>query len=105
MASRARTRWATVFVLGALALTGCGSSAARTGALDTTSDSKNPTCRAHQTVLPGEDYTGGADARTLAVLDMMKYYTAKGSRPFCDARPATAQDTAWAQLYATLVKP
>lgn len=105
MASRARTRWATLFVLGALALTGCGSSAARTGALDTTSDSKKPTCRTHQSVLPSQDYTGGSDAKTLAVLAMMKYYTAKGTLPFCDTKPATAQDTAWAKLYTNLTKP
>lgn len=105
MSSTARTRWATLGVLGVLALTGCGSSAARTGALDTVSDSKKPTCRTHQSVLPGSDYTGGSDAKTLAVLGMMKYYTAKGTLPFCDAKPPTAQDTAWARLYATLTKP
>ncbi|MCM2422879.1 hypothetical protein [Streptomyces sp. RKAG293] len=105
MASRVRTRWATLFVLGALALTACGSSAARTGALDTTSDSKKPACRAHQSVLPSQDYTGGSDAKTLAVLAMMKYYTAKGPLPFCDAKPATEQDTAWARLYTDLTKP
>ncbi|MCZ4123801.1 hypothetical protein [Streptomyces sp. H39-S7] len=105
MSTPARTRWATLVVLGALVLTGCGSSAARTGAPDIISDSKKPTCRSHQSVLPSKDYTGGSDAKTLAVLAMMKYYTAKGSLPFCDAKPATAQDTAWAQLYASLIKP
>ncbi|MDF9816215.1 hypothetical protein [Streptomyces sp. SPB162] len=105
MASRARTRCAALFVLGALALAACGSSAARTGALDTTSDSKNPTCRTHQIVMPSQDYTGGNDANTLAVLAMMKYYTAKGTVPFCDAKPATAQDTAWSRLYTNLTKP
>ncbi|MEU3461291.1 hypothetical protein ABZ721_15260 [Streptomyces sp. NPDC006733] len=105
MAFRARTLWTTLFLVGSLVTTGCGSSAPRTGALDATSDSKKPTCRSHQSVLPGKDYTGGSDANTLAVLRMMKYYTAKGALPFCDAQPATAQDTAWTQLYTRLIKP
>lgn len=104
MAAHSHTGWVALFVLGALMVSGCGSSPASTGALDTSSDSKNPTCRSHQTVLPSEDYSGGSNAKTLAVLGMMKYYTAKGTLPFCDAKPATAQDTAWALLYASLIK-
>ncbi|MCZ4123097.1 hypothetical protein [Streptomyces sp. H39-S7] len=97
------TRCTTLFLLGALALTGCGSTAAQTGALDTISDNK--TCRAHQSVLPSADYSGGSEARTPAVLSMLRYYTAKGALPFCDAKPATEQDTAWVQLYTYLTKP
>ncbi|MDJ0347270.1 hypothetical protein QMK19_39445 [Streptomyces sp. H10-C2] len=101
----ARTHWTALLVLCALALTGCGSSAGRTGALDTASDSKKPTCRAHQSLLPSRDYTAGSNAKTLAVLGMMKYYTAKRTLRFCDGKPATTQDTAWTQLYTDLTKP
>ncbi|MCZ4103475.1 hypothetical protein C8250_000510 [Streptomyces sp. So13.3] len=100
-----RTHWAALLVLGALALTGCGSSEERTGALDTASDGKKPACRAHQSLLPSPDYTAGRNAKPLAVLGMMKYYTAMGAVRFCDGKPATTQDTAWTQLYISLTKP
>ncbi|WP_405581749.1 hypothetical protein [Streptomyces sp. NBC_01190] len=100
-----RTRWALTLAAAALALTGCAASGPRTGAFDSTTDSRRAHCRAHQRVLPDGDYTGGAGGRTLAVLGMLKYYTAKGALPFCDGRPATAQDTAWTRLYGRLTHP
>ncbi|MEU3461061.1 hypothetical protein ABZ721_14015 [Streptomyces sp. NPDC006733] len=105
MPSHVGTRLATLFLLGALALVGCGPTEAGTGAIDTASDAKTPACRAHQTVLPSEDYSGGKEADMKSVLTMLRYYTAKGALPFCDGKPANEQDTAWVKLYTYLTKP
>lgn len=81
-----RTPAALTLLGGVLAVSACGSGGPRTGALDTVSDKARPHCRSHQAVLPDGDYTAGKDGRTFAVLDMLKYYTAKGALPFCDAK-------------------
>ena len=89
-------------LLAAAALTACG--APRTGALDRGSPDPRTTCRVHQHVLPGPDYTGGKDSAPLAVLDMLRYYTAQHALPFCDHQPPTPQDTAWTDLYHRLIR-
>ncbi|MFC4031715.1 hypothetical protein ACFO3J_09515 [Streptomyces polygonati] len=100
-----RPRRALALAATALALAACAASGPRTGALDTTADRGMSHCRGHQSVLPDHDYTAGKGGQTLAVLKMLKYYTAKGALPFCDGRPPTRQDTAWARLYADLTRP
>ncbi|WP_327287647.1 hypothetical protein [Streptomyces sp. NBC_01198] len=89
-------------LLAAVALTACGASGPRTGALDRGSPGTHPTCRVHQHVLPGADYTAGKDSAPLAVLDMLRYYTAQHDLPFCDHQPPSTQDTAWTGLYERL---
>ncbi|WP_267886062.1 hypothetical protein [Kitasatospora azatica] len=32
----------------------------------------------------------------------MRFYTANGTKAYCDGRPATATDQQWTQLYRTL---
>ena len=61
-----------------------------------------PPCLMHQTEQPDTAYEGGSDAQATPQLMFLAYYTAAGHTPFCDGRPATAVDTAWAQLYVRL---
>ncbi|GAA1371471.1 hypothetical protein [Streptomyces beijiangensis] len=96
-----RPAFAGLYVLSALALTACGS-AQNGGAFDSRIDSEQPHCRAHQSHSPGVAYTDPKQRNTLAVLTMLKYYTAKGTQPFCDGKPATRHDTAWNHLHADL---
>lgn len=104
MPSPSRPVRTAALLLTALAVAACGASGPRTGALDRGSPGAHPTCRVHQRVLPGTDYTGGKDSAPLAVLDMLRYYTAQHALPFCDHQPPTAQDTAWAGLYDRLTR-
>lgn len=59
-------------------------------------------CQIHQSAMPSTAYTGGANGDTEAILAMMGSYTAHGTQPYCDGRPATAVDRAWSRLYARL---
>lgn len=59
-------------------------------------------CMRHQAAPPGTEYTGGAGTDTGRILLMLRYYVAHGRRPYCDRRPATAVDRAWATLYVRL---
>ncbi|MGW4652518.1 hypothetical protein [Kitasatospora sp. NPDC004289] len=61
-----------------------------------------PTCLAHQPERPGPRYTSGQGAEPRAVLEMMRYYTANGTKPFCDGAAPTAEDRRWAELYVEL---
>lgn len=100
-----RTTRTAALLLTTITLTACGVSGPRTGALDQGSPNAHPTCRVHQHVLPGADYTGGKNSTPLSVLDMLRYYTSHRALPFCDHKPATAQDTAWTRLYDRLTHP
>lgn len=59
-------------------------------------------CLAHQTGEPGARYTNRELRNTGEVFAMMRYYTAHGTKPFCDGAPATDADRAWAQTYLQL---
>ncbi|WUH90206.1 hypothetical protein OG900_08870 [Streptomyces sp. NBC_00433] len=104
MTSPSRPAHTAALLLTAIALTACGASGPRTGALDRGSPNTHPTCRVHQHVLPGTDYTSGPNSAPLAVLDMLRYYTAQHTLPFCDHKPPTTQDTAWTSLYNRLTR-
>ncbi|WP_367125562.1 hypothetical protein [Streptomyces phytohabitans] len=88
-------------LLTGLALTGCGRDTSD-GSLDVQSATPSPTCRVHQTEEPGDQYTGRSDADPRAVLELMRYYTANGAKPFCDDRAPTGTDRRWADLYSQL---
>lgn len=62
----------------------------------------SPACLRHQTNAPGPAYTGGADADTSQILQMLHYYTANGHKPFCDGKPPTTTDRRWVTLYVDL---
>ncbi|MFD5520126.1 hypothetical protein [Streptomyces sp. NPDC127066] len=87
-------------LLGAIALSGCGASA--DGRLDVQANDPTPVCRVHQKQPPGSRYTAGTKADTGAVLQMLRYYTANGTKAFCDGKPSTSTDRRWTDLYTTL---
>ncbi|MFC9324280.1 hypothetical protein [Kitasatospora sp. NPDC057015] len=87
-------------LIAAAALGGCAAS--DEGALDTQAGTAAPDCLVHQAKSPGSRYTAGTGADTGAVLEMMRYYTANGTKGFCDGKPATATDRRWTDLYTTL---
>lgn len=60
------------------------------------------TCLVHQEGEPGAAYVDQEQRDTGKVLAMMRYYTAHGSKPFCDGAPAGDSDRAWAQVYVDL---
>lgn len=101
-ASRRRVLFPGVLVLlSALTAAGCSASS-DDGRFDAQSASPSPTCRVHQKAEPGRQYTGGSQADTGAVLEMMRYYTAHGTKRFCDGGGPTATDRDWTNLYARL---
>ncbi len=59
-------------------------------------------CMAHQSDRPGARYTDLDQRNTGEVLALMRYFTANGAKPYCDATPATDADKAWAQVYVDL---
>ncbi|GGM73148.1 hypothetical protein GCM10011609_06240 [Lentzea pudingi] len=60
------------------------------------------TCMRHQSQPPGPRYTDESMRSTGETLSLLRYYTAHGSKPFCDSHKATDFDKQWAQLYVTL---
>lgn len=74
---------------------GCGSSG---GSFEAGAATAPLTCMRHQKNTPAKSFADDT-ARTFTLL---RYYTANGSRPYCDHRPATGTDKAWARLYAKL---
>jgi len=59
-------------------------------------------CMAHQTDEPGARYTDPALRDTVSNFALLRYYTANGTKPYCDNQAATEADRAWAQAYVDL---
>ncbi|WP_406210175.1 hypothetical protein OH807_40160 [Kitasatospora sp. NBC_01560] len=89
-----------VLLPAAALLAGCAG--AGTGSLDAQSATPSPTCLVHQTNQPADRYTAGANSDTRSVLEMMRYYTANGTKAYCDGKPATSTDRRWTELYTDL---
>lgn len=85
----------------ALTLSGCGRDASD-GSLDAQPASPSPACLVHQTEEPGDQYTRDSGADTGSVLEMMRYYTANGTKPYCDGKGPTGTDRSWTDLYSRL---
>ena len=83
------------------ALAGCQQSGGSGPAFDDANGAA-VTCMAHQKHRPTGDYTGGEKARTELVLRMLRYYAANGTKGYCDRKPSSATDKAWANLYVKL---
>lgn len=60
------------------------------------------TCQEHQRSRPGSEYTSPEEGDTAKVLNVLEHYTANGRKPYCDGKPATATDLAWARLYVDM---
>ncbi|MFE0462976.1 hypothetical protein ACFW1A_27350 [Kitasatospora sp. NPDC058965] len=80
---------------------GCGDSSSR-GGFDAQPATPSPSCLPHQQQAPDTRYTGGTKSDPMSVLTMMRFYTANGTKAYCDGRPATATDRAWTELYRAL---
>ncbi|AUG75693.1 hypothetical protein CFP65_0744 [Kitasatospora sp. MMS16-BH015] len=78
----------------------CGSS--DTGGFDAQPAAPSPSCLEHQRQNPDSRYTGGQQADPTSVLTMMRFYTANGTKTYCDGKPATTTDQHWTQLYRSL---
>jgi len=61
-----------------------------------------PTCMQHQARAPGSRYTDAALRRTDETLPLLRYYTANGTKPYCDNQAPTDVDRAWARVYVDL---
>jgi hypothetical protein len=59
-------------------------------------------CLLHQTDAPSREYEGGTSATLKLQLPFMAYYTANGTKSFCDGKPATDLDRQWAAVYVRL---
>ena len=98
-ASRVGARSAAVTIGLLLGLSGCGSSAPEPGPVFDNEGAATISCMKHQTAPPGARYTDPAMKNTSEVFSLLRYYTANGSKPYCDGAPATDIDKQWAQLY------
>ncbi|MFJ8039031.1 hypothetical protein ACIRBX_00790 [Kitasatospora sp. NPDC096147] len=87
-------------VLLAPLLAACGP--ASDGRFDARPGTPSPTCLPHQGERPGTAYTAGQQADPRAVLEMMRFYTAHGTEPYCDGAPPTDVDRRWTELYVHL---
>ncbi|RAJ38434.1 hypothetical protein K353_04371 [Kitasatospora sp. SolWspMP-SS2h] len=85
----------------AVLLTGCGGGE-RDGSFDAQPGTPSPSCLPHQSREPGTRYTGGEKSDPTAVLEMMRFYTANGTKAYCDGKPPTAVDRRWTELYTGL---
>jgi hypothetical protein len=56
-------------------------------------------CLQHQPEPPGSRYTDADHRGTAELLTVLRYYTAHGTKPYCDGIPPTDADQAWAELY------
>ncbi|MGH3932329.1 MAG: hypothetical protein ACRDTF_20415 [Pseudonocardiaceae bacterium] len=56
-------------------------------------------CLQHQSEPPGSRYTDSERRDTAELLTILRYYTAHGTKPYCDSAQPTEADRAWAELY------
>ncbi len=84
-----------------LILTGCGPSPPEPGPLFDNEGGTSLTCMKHQPASPGARYTDPTLKKTAEILTLLRYYTANGTKPYCDTEPATGIDKQWAQIYLT----
>jgi len=59
-------------------------------------------CMEHQPRSPGTRYTDDKARRTDETLALLRYYTANGTKPYCDDNGPTAIDRQWVDLYVRL---
>ncbi|MFI5533972.1 hypothetical protein ACIA8O_36085 [Kitasatospora sp. NPDC051853] len=95
-----RARTLPLVLLLALSTTAC--TADTDGRFDAHTATPSPTCIRHQSHDPGTDYTAGQQADPRAVLEMMRFYTANGTKAYCDNQPPTTTDQHWNDLYTQL---
>ena len=82
-------------------LTGC-SSTPDPGPLFNDENRQPIQCMVHQTDEPGARYTAREMRNSGEILTLMRYYTAHGTKPYCDGAPAAETDRAWGRIYLGL---
>ncbi len=87
-------------LLAASLLAACGGEP--DGSFDAQPGTPSPSCIQHQSQDPGTKYTSGETSDPRSVLEMMRFYTANGTKAFCDGEPPTDTDRHWTDLYAKL---
>lgn len=80
-----------------LAVAGCGSDDG--GPLFNAEGGRDIACMAHQAEPPGSRYTDAERRNTGEVLQVLRYYTAHGSKGYCDRAGPSDADRAWAEFY------
>lgn len=83
--------------LALLAITGCADDDG--GPVFNNEGSQEITCMQHQSEPPGSRYTDPERRNTAELFTMLRYYTAYGTKPYCDNAPPTEADRAWAEFY------
>lgn len=82
--------------LALLTTTGCADDG---GAVFNNEGNQPISCIQHQSEPPGTRYTDTERRNTAELLAVLRYYTAHGTKPYCDNAPPTETDRAWAELY------
>lgn len=59
-------------------------------------------CMKHQPLPPGARYTDTTTRRTGETFALLRYYTANGTKPYCDGKGPTDTDRKWADIYVDL---
>lgn len=90
-----RYRLLPALALALLAVGGC----AGAGPVFDNEAGRQVRCLQHQAEPPGTRYTDAETRDTAALFTVLRYYTAHGTKPYCDGAPPTDADRAWAELY------
>jgi len=92
-------RWVALPVaVGIVLVTGsCSSQPANNGIFNPNTAGAGD-CMKHQTQSPGSAYTGDAPSKLGSTLEVFRYYTENGSKPYCDGAGPTAIDKRWARF-------
>lgn len=86
----------------ALLAAACGTSQAEPGPVFDDEGRTELTCLKHQTAPPGARYSDEGMRNSAEALNLLRYYTANGRKPYCDGAGASADDKTWGELYVEL---
>lgn len=86
----------TLFAAALFAAAGCADNG---GPVFNDEGGQQISCLQHQPEPPGSRYTDAERSNTVELLTMLRYYTAHGTKPYCDGAPPTEADQAWAEFY------
>ena len=94
---------ACVLALAVAAMAGCTAIVGQQdGATFVLPDTETVECQEHQEREPSSAYAGDENSDTVAMLDLLRYWTAHGDKPYCDGEPPTEIDLMWAQTVERL---
>lgn len=95
-------RCAATLAAGALLLLAGCTAAEPQGATFVLPTSDVVDCQEHQPAGPSSAYAGDEDSDTVAMLDLLRYWTENGDKPYCDGEPPTEADQEWAETVTRL---